>query len=162
MKRRKSMFFKLNKSQTVVQADVYEQIRELVTTALLYEIPEHSPHHHILFTANQKLEQYRQAAEYFRLQSDVSTTLGQFSIDAYTQALQQFNQLQLLIRGFIHLSDDGRRVHFNHHFRFYKEQIDKMYTQYKEQKVYSSLLQLEMAFHKALKEDLLPFLTQLD
>ena len=61
------MFFKLNNSQTAIQKDVYNQIHELVTTALLYEIPEHSPHHHILFTANQKLEQYRQAAKSIQL-----------------------------------------------------------------------------------------------
>lgn len=156
------MFFKLDKSQTSIHNDVYEQICELVTTALLYEIPEHSPHHHILFTANHKLEQYREAAEYFRKQSDVSTALGQFSIEAYKQALQQFNQLQLLIRGFMHLSDDGRRANFNHHFRFHKEKIEKIYMQYKQQKAYSSLVQLEITFHKALKEDLLPLLAQLD
>ena len=156
------MFFKVNKSQTVAQQDVYEQLRELVTTVLLYELPEHSPHHHILFTANQKLEQYREAAEYFRKHSDVSTALGQFSIEAYKQALQQFNQLQLLIRGFMHLSDAERRVHFNHHFRFHKEQIEKIYMQYKQHKAYSSLIQLEKEFHKALKEDLLPLIAQLD
>jgi len=156
------MFFKLNNSQTAIQKDVYDQIHELVTMALLYEIPEHSPHHHILFTANHQLEQYREAAEYFRQQSDVSTALGQFSIEAYKQALQKFNQLQLLIRSFMHLSDDGRRVNFNHHFRFHKEQIEKIYMQYKQQKAYSSLIQLEVAFHKALKEDLLPLLAQLD
>ena len=156
------MFFKLNKNQIEVQKDVYEQIRELVTTALLYEIPEHSPHHHILFTANKKLEQYRDAAEYFRKHNDVSTALGQFSIAAYKQALQQFNQLQLLIRGFMHLSDDERRVHFNHHFRFHKEPIEKIYMQYKQQKAYSSLIRLEKEFHKALKEDLLPLIAQLD
>ena len=156
------MFFKLNNSQTVIQKDVYDQIHELVTTALLYEIPEHSPHHHILFTANKKLEQYRQVAECFRQQSDVSTSLGQFSIEAYKQALQKFNQLQLLIRSFMHLSDEGKRVNFNHHFRFHKEQIEKIYMQYKQQKAYSSLIQLEITFHNALKEDLLPFITQLD
>ncbi len=47
------MFFKLNNSQTAIQKDVYDQIHELVTTALLYEIPEHSPHHHIAFYRKQ-------------------------------------------------------------------------------------------------------------
>ena len=156
------MFFETNKKQIENDKDTYEQIRELVTNLLLYEVPEHSPHHHILFTANHKLEQYREAAEYFRQQSDASTALGQFSIKAYKQALQQFNQLQLLIRGFMHLSDDARRANFNHHFRFHKEKIEKIYTQYKQQKVYISLLQLENTFHKAIKEDLLPLITQLD
>ena len=156
------MFFKLNKSHTAVQKDVYDQIFELVATALLYEIPEHSPQHHILFTANQKLEQYREAAEHFRKESDVSTALGQFSIAAYKQTIQQFNQLKILIRGYMHLSDDEKRLHFNHHFRFHKEQIEKIHTQYKQQKEYSSLMRLENEFHKALNEELLPLITQLD
>ena len=45
---------------------------------------------------------------------------------------------------------------------YHKEQIEKIYMQYKQQKAYSSLMQLEIAFHNALKEDLLPLLAQLD
>lgn len=156
------MFFKINRKQTAIRTDTYEQLRELVTTALLYEIPEHNPHHHILFTANHKLEQYREAAQCFRQQSDVSTALGQFSYEAYNEALQQFNQLQSLIRAYMHLSDEQRQENFNHHFRFHKEKIETMYSQYKQQKTYISQLHLEIAFHNALKEDLLPLLTQLE
>ena len=156
------MFFKINRKQTAIQKDIYEQLRELITTALLYEIPEHSPHHHILFTANHKLEQYQEAAQCFRQHSAVSTALGQFSHTAYNQALQQFNQLQSLIRAYMHLSDEQRRESFNHHFRFHKEKIETMYSQYEQQKPYISRMQLEIAFHKALKEDLLPLLTQLE
>lgn len=153
------MFFQLKEAP--VTLDSYDKIFELVRALLYFECPEHRTNHHILYTANTQLERYREARDYYRPFEDPSTSLGQFSREAYHLTNKKFNQLFIIIRGYMHLSDDKQRAHFNHHFRFYKEKIETMHalftniSQHKE-------LGLEATFYEHLKNDLIPLLTQFE
>ena len=154
------MFFQVKNEPATM--DTYEQAKALITALLHYECPEHSPQHHLLYTTNQKLEQYRQAKDYYRKQIDVHTAIGHFSRQAYDIANQKFNQLYVLIRAYMHLADESKRAYFNHHLSFHHDKISLLYGQFIEQKMYMKLLNLEQAFWEALKEDLVPLFTQIE
>ena len=155
------MFFQL-KDTKKSKTDSYDQVLQLVTAILHQECPHHSSRHHLLYTANLQLEQYKEAKDFFYAQCDVTTSLGTFSKEAYDKANKNYHQLYLLIRAYMHLSDERQREHFNHHFRFSKEQIETMYNYYEHYSTHVKTLALEEAFWHALKEDLAPLLTQLE
>jgi len=152
------MFFQLKEAPKKT-LDTYDKISELVRAILDFECPDHRANHHILYSANSKLESYREARDFYRPFDNPSTSIGQFSRDAYQLANQKYNQLYTIIRGYMHLSDEKQREHFNHHFRFSKEKIDAMYTLFSNKELHKQL-QLEAAFYQCLKEDITPLLTQ--
>lgn len=155
-----NMFFQL-KEASVKTLDTYDKIFELVKAILYFECPEHRSNHHILYTANTQLENYRESREVYRPFIDPASSLGQFSQEAYQLANKKYQQLYTIIRGYMHLSDDTQREHFNHRFRFSKERIDAMYTLFSN-KEFHKQLQLEAAFFEHLKEDITPLLTQFE
>ncbi|MGN7476611.1 hypothetical protein ACTHOQ_02055 [Solibacillus silvestris] len=154
------MFFQLKETPVKI-LDTYDKIYELVKAILHFECPDHRAQHHILYTANMQLEAYREAKDFYRRYDDPSYALGCLSREAYEQANKQFHQLSTIIRGYMHLSEDSKRDHFNHHFRFSKEKIDKMHQLF-EQKHHHKLLKLEALFYERLKEDVAPLLTQFE
>lgn len=154
------MFFQL-KEAPIQTLETYDKISEIVRAILYFECPEHRANHHILFTANAKLESYREARDFYRPFDDPSTSLGQFSREAYQLANKKYNQLYTIIRGYMHLSDAKQRAHFNHHFRFSKEKIDAMYSLFTNKSQHKEL-DLEASFYEHLKNDLIPLLTQFE
>lgn len=154
------MFFQV-KDQSVQTQDTYDKVFELVKAILYFECPEHRDHHHILYTANLKLETYREAKEFYRPFDDPSSSLGTFSREAYQLANKRYHQLYTIIRGFMHLSEDAKRDHFNHHFRFHAEKISSMHHLYQNKQLHQ-LLHLNNLFFERLKEDLAPLLTQFE
>lgn len=154
------MFFQL-KETPVTALDTYDKISQLVKAILYFECPNHRSQHHILYTANMQLEAYREAKQFYRKYDDPSTALGQLSREAYEKATKQYNQLAIIIRGYMHLSETKKRDHFNHHFRFSKEKIENMYNLF-ENKDFHKQLQLETLFYERLKEDIVPLLTQFE
>ena len=154
------MFFQL-KEAPLKPLDTYDKISALVRALLYVECPEHRSNHHILYTANTKLESYREARDFYRPLDDPSTSLGLFSREAYQLANQKYNQLYTIIRGYMHLSDATRREHFNHHFRFSKEKIDAMHALFSKKEQHKQL-GLETTFYEHLKNDLTPLLTQFE
>lgn len=66
-----NMFFQL-KEASVKTLDTYDKIFELVKAILYFECPEQRSNHHILYTANTQLENYREAREVYRPFSDRS------------------------------------------------------------------------------------------
>ena len=149
------------KEKSVQLQDTYDKVFELVKAILYFECPEHRAQHHILYTANIKLETYREAKDFYRPFDDPATSLGTFSREAYQLATKKYHQLNTIIRGFMHLSDDSRREHFNHHFRFHAEKITSMHQLYQNVQLHQ-LLNLESLFFERLKEDLGPLLTQFE
>ena len=154
------MFFQL-KETPVASVDTYDKISQLVKALLHFECPEHRAQHHILYTANKQLEAYREAKQFYRQYDDPSHALGRLSREAYEQANKQYHQLSTIIRGYMHLSENTRRDHFNHHFRFSKEKIENMYHLF-EQKHHHQQLKLEALLYERLKEDVVPLLTQFE
>lgn len=154
------MFFQL-KEKPITMPDTYDKIFELVTAVLHFECSDHRSNHHILYTANTKLEAYRDAKDFYRPFNNPASELGLLSREAYQTATNKYNQLYTIIRGYMHLSDDSRRDHFNHHFRFQKEQITAMHALF-ERKQERQLLNLESLFFERLKDDLTPLLTQFE
>ena len=154
------MVFKF-KEKTAIPLDTFDKISQLVKAILHFECPEHRAQHHILYTANMKLETYQEAQSFYRKFDDPGNALGRLSREAYEQANKKYHHLFTIIRGYIHLSDDNKRKHFNHHFRFSKEKIDDMFTLF-EQMPHHKHLKLEEAFYERLKEDIIPLLTQFE
>ena len=61
----------------------------------------------------------------------------------------------------MHLSEEAKREHFNHHFRFHAEKITLMHKLFKNVQIHQ-LLNIESLFFEQLKEDLIPLLTQIE
>lgn len=154
------MFFQL-KDSTATTLDTFDKISHLVKAILHFECQEHRAQHHILYTANMKLETYREAQSFYRKFDDPSNALGRLSREAYELANKKYHQLFTIIRGYMHLSDHNKRNHFNHHFRFSKEKIEAMFTLF-EQMHHHDHLKLEVEFYERLKEDIIPLLTQFE
>lgn len=154
------MFFQL-KDSTATTLDTFDKISHLVKAILHFECPEHRAQHHILYTANMKLETYHEAQSFYRKFDDPSNALGRLSREAYELANKKYHQLFTIIRGYMHLSDHNKRNHFNHHFRFSKEKIEAMFTLF-EQMHHHEHLKLEAEFYERLKEDIIPLLTQFE
>ncbi|AWE06809.1 hypothetical protein DCE79_05090 [Lysinibacillus sp. 2017] len=154
------MFFQL-KEKPVKSHETYDKIFELVKAVLHFECPDHRANHHILYTANTKLENYREARDFYRPFDDPSSELGLLSREAYQLATKKYNQLYTIIRGYMHLCEENKREHFNHHFRFHVQKIEAMYKLY-ENKSAQQLLQIEELFFERLKADLTPLLTQFE
>ena len=104
------MFFQVKERSTQTQ-ETYDKVFELVKAILHFECPDHRAHHHILYTANIKLETYREAKDFYRPFDDPSTALGCFSREAYQLANKKYHQLYTIIRGFMHLSEEAKREH---------------------------------------------------
>ena len=113
------MFFSLTKQDTksAKTTDLYEQLSYVVTAILHQELTELNSRHHILYTANVQLEQYRSNAQYHRSRAHIQNTIGTFHQQAYTENLTSFNQLQLLINAYMHLSVINERESFNHRLK---------------------------------------------
>lgn len=154
------MFFQL-KDSTTTTLDTFDKISHLVKAILHFECPEHRAQHHILYTANMKLETYLETQSFYRKFDDPSNALGRLSREAYELANKKYHQLFTIIRGYMHLSDHNKRNHFNHHFRFSKEKIEAMFILF-EQMHHHEHLKLEAEFYERLKEDIIPLLTQFE
>ena len=152
------MFFA---TKTSTPKDSYEKMQEIVQTLLLQECPEHRSQHHILYSANIRLAHIGEAREHFRTLIDPATPTGQYAHTAYEKTTTAYNELALLIRGYMMLCDEAERKRYNHNFLFSTEKIADCYTLFKERKTYEDVLPIEQSFWSALKQQLLPLLAQI-
>lgn len=152
------MFFMTNKSKTL---DAYDQIKEIVYTLLLHECPEHRTQYHILYSANVRLTHMEQAKQHFRALIDPATPTGTYARIAYETTVKKYNELSLLIRGYMYLCDETERDLYNHNFLFSKEKIGDCYTLLTERKTYEDILPIEEDFWQALRAQTLPILGQI-
>lgn len=156
------MLFNIKEVTIQKEIDSYEKIKQLVTSILKHALPEHNSRQHLLFTANTKLEEIRTARDYHRKQIELTSQLGQFHQATYDLAVREYNQLYIFIRAYMHLSNEQDREHFNHRFRFYEEKISRYYEQLNGRKNHLQNKNLEVQFWEALKQDVLPMLTQFE
>ncbi|MEK4230031.1 hypothetical protein [Solibacillus sp. FSL H8-0538] len=158
------MFFSLTKqeSKDVETKDLYEQLYTIVLTLLKQELPELNGRHHLLYTANVQLEQYRTNSQLHRKRANVHTAIGAFHKQAYDFSLKHFNQLQILIDSYIHLSVIEERNLFNHRLKMKDGLITLIYEELQQKKQLEFPPQLEEKFWHALKEDIFPVLAILE
>ena len=156
------MLFQAKKEQAIETRDLYDQMKEIVTECLKQELTDHNPRHHLLFTANAKLQSLQEAQELHRRFMDVSTNTGGFHQHRYAKVSDMYHKLQRLIRGYMHLCDEGERKHFNHHFRLSSRVIECCYEQYKVRHSFCFSKEEEETFFEELKEEIIPLLCQME
>ena len=152
------MFFQ--SKEMVVEISLYDQLKTITTSLLNYELPNASARHHILYTANEKLQSLRETKELHFKESNMGYAIGRFHKNAYEHTLRAYNQLQLIIDGYMELNMENAREHVNHRLRFQSEVIKYCYHQliYIEKLLDSNSRE---GFFTALKEDILPVLADL-
>ncbi|MEO4052263.1 hypothetical protein [Solibacillus sp. CAU 1738] len=152
------MFFQTKK--IAVQLDLYEKLKTIVTFLLRAELPDASATHHILYSANVKLQKLQEAKDFHYKERNVDCAIGRFHKIANDNALKQYNQLQIIVDSYVALSLEEEREHFNHRLRFQSEVVIYCYNQLMTtvQILDASNKQL---FFAALKEDILPVLHEL-
>lgn len=121
------MFFQ--SKEIIVETDLYDQLKTIVTLLIHYECPSASFRHHILLTANEKLQTFKEAKDYHFKESNMAHAIGRFHKNAYEHNLRKYNQLQLMIDSYMLLSIEKDRKHINHRLRFHSEVIKYCYQQ---------------------------------
>ncbi|MDN4495343.1 hypothetical protein [Ureibacillus aquaedulcis] len=119
--------FKQSK-QELLEICPADKLLDLVCELLNKELPEHPAHHHILFTANFKLESLKNTVNHHRKQEKHQLKLGQFHSQMYQQLQKQISDLQMLIDSYMELNIDVKQM--NHRLRFHYEQIDYLFENY--------------------------------
>lgn len=159
------MFFQFTSKQSSTAnektADLYDQLQFVVTVLLKREVPSSNTIHHLLYNANSKLEELRQAISYHREHINLECTVGMFHKNAYEQTINNYNKLQLLIDSYISLNIEADRTRINHRYQMRNNQIEYLYSEVKEFLKYPTLSTLENNFYNALKGDLMPILAEL-
>lgn len=153
------MFFKKKNPQQTI--DLYEKTAFIVRTLLAKELPQHSPQHHILFTANTQLECYRELAETHRKQAFSNSALSSFHQRAYEQLIKNYSQLQLIIDTYMELHLDIPRDMYNHRLRLDDRNIELVYDELHRMKEYNLSKEQEPTFWLAIKEQIFPTFAKL-
>lgn len=163
------MFFQMaakqsSKVKTIANSemiDLYDRAQFIVSTLLKKELPSHNTMHHLLYTANIKLEKLRESISYHRKYIDLNTAIGTFHNEAYTHMLKDFNQLQLLIDSYITLNIEEERERINRRLRLMDDKVKSIHSQIEEFGKRNIPNSLEGNFWIAVKEDILPILAEL-
>lgn len=156
------MIFQTKEQIEVSKNDLFDQLQQLINELLKREVPNHDWRHHLLFTANKDLLELENAKSYHYKQIDVTNAVGRFHQQAYEKAVKRYNDLYLLIRGFIHVNNEAERALINHHFQFDYQLIERCYEQFIFRDRHLNDPDIESIFWQALKEDLMPVLSKFD
>lgn len=140
--------------------DVFDQLQFIVTTLIKREVPSIDSTSRLLYHTNLKILHYSKAAEYHRKHIDLNTSLGTYHQECYELAIKKRNQLQRLMDSFILLNIEEERKRINHRMRFVDDKIEKLYAEL--QNHHQKIPESEEAFWTAMKEDIMPILSQLD
>lgn len=108
--------------------EIAEKLLDLVLELLDKELPEHLAHHHILFTANFKLESLKDSLNHHRSQLNDQLKLGQFHSQIYHQLQKQVSDLQVLVDSYMELYIDMKQM--NHRLHFHYDQINYLHENY--------------------------------
>lgn len=145
--------------QEAVEICAAEKLLILVRELLNKELPEHMAHHHILFTANSKLETLNESLSSHRRQTNHHLKLGQFHSQIQEQLRKQVSELQALVDGYTELNIDINQM--NHRLHFHYDQIHYLhenYTFYLEGRFSN---QSSPLFWQAVKEDVLDIIRKI-
>lgn len=141
--------------------DLYEKITFIVKTLLHKELPEHRAQHHILYTANTQLANYRELTEIHRKQTFSGSALSFFHQQTYEQLLKKHNQLQLLIDAYMELHLDYSRDMYNHRLRLDDQNIELVYDELHRMTDYQLSVEHERSFWQAIKDQIFPTFAKL-
>lgn len=157
------MFFqtKQHHNESVNNEDLYSQLQFIVSTMLKNEIPSHFTAHHLLYTANSRLEELRQLTSYHRQHINLNTSIGTFHKDAYEITTKNYHQFELIIDSYISLNIENDRDLINHRLSLLDDKINTLYIELIEYKKHEILHPLKETFWHAYKEDLMPILAEL-
>ncbi len=136
-----------------------EKLLVLVREILNKELPEHLAHHHILLTANSKLESLNESLNYHRSQANNQFRLGQFHSQMHDQLRKQMSDLQALVDGYMELNIDISQM--NHRLHFYYDQIQYLHENYKLNLEGRFFDQSSQLFWQAIKEDVLDIIRKI-
>ena len=105
-----------------------EKLLILVRELLNKELPEHYTQHHILFTANTKLESLKNSLESHRNLVTPQSKIGQYHLEMHEKLRKEASDLQGLVDGYMELNIDMAQM--NHRLHFYYDQIDYLHENY--------------------------------
>lgn len=150
------MFFQtLFKKQKSIENEksASEKFLVIINELLNKELPEHQSHHHILFTANVKLDTLKNLLNEHRKRCQFEHKVGQYHMEMYDQIRKQTSDLQGLIDCYTELHID--MDHMNHRLLFYYDKIDFLYDNYLNLLDGKFLSESNPLFWQAIKEDTL-------
>ncbi|PYF04279.1 hypothetical protein [Ureibacillus chungkukjangi] len=136
-----------------------EKLLILVRELLNKELPAHYSQHHILYTANTKLESLNSALEWHRTQGNLQLKLGQFHSQTHDQLRKQASDLQALVDGYMELNIDMTQM--NHRLHFHYEEIHYIHENYVLFKEGRFSNQSSQLFWQAVKEDVLSIIRKI-
>lgn len=136
-----------------------EKLLMLVRELLSKELPEHCAHHHILFTANSKLETLKESLKYHHFQGNHQLKLGQFHLQMQNQLRKQISELQALVDGFMELSIDIKQM--NHRLHFHYDQINYIHENYSLFQERRFCNQSSQLFWQSVKDDVLDIIRKI-
>lgn len=144
--------FKQPKQETV-ETCAAEKLLILVRELLNKELPEHYTHHHILLTANTRLEALNESLTHHRSQVNQHLKLGQFHSQMIEQLRKQISDLQVLVDGYMELTIDVKQM--NHRLHFHYDQIHYLHENYQLYTEGRFSKQSSPSFWQAVKVDVL-------
>lgn len=130
-----------------------EKLLVIVNELLNKELPEHQSQHHILFTANVKLDTLKNVLNQHRSRCQLEHKVGQYHMEMYDQIRKQISDLQGLVNCYTELHID--MTHMNHRLLFYYDKINYLYENYLHLRDGTFLREANPSFWKAIKEDTL-------
>lgn len=149
------MFFMSNEIKSI---DAYTQLKQLTYELLRHECPQHRSSHHILMTANVKLERLNEVKVYIQKQNYISRSLQQFSIQKGAILEEQLAWLHLLTSSYTMLCDETRRITINESLLSHQYTIEECFEFFHNRFLHKDILPLDDDFWRALKQAIQPAL----
>ena len=145
-------------SKEVKSIDTYTQLKQLTYELLRHECPNHRSSHHILMTANIKLERLNEVKVYIQKQNYISQSLQQFSIQNGAVLEDQISWLHLFIASYTQLCDETQRAHFNQTLLLYQHTIEECFEFFQNRMLHKDIIPIDDDFWRALKQAIQPVL----
>ena len=149
------MFFMPKETKSI---DAYTQLKQLTYELLRHECPQHISSHHILMTANMKLERLNEVKVYIHKQNYISQSLQQFSIQKGAVLEDQISWLHLFTTSYTQLCDETKRAHFNHALLLHQHTIEECFEFFQNRILHKDIIPLDDDFWRALKQAIQPAL----
>lgn len=156
------MFFEAlfkQQKQAVLELSSGEKFLVIIRELLNKELPEHLLQHHILYTANTKIESLNTLLTHHRNQCNVEFKVGQYHKEIYDLLRKQISNLQSLVDCYMELSVDVNQM--DHRLLFHYDRINYLFDNYSQYKDGKFSTQTSQLFWQALKEDILEIIQKI-
>ncbi|HWK24418.1 MAG TPA: hypothetical protein VNS08_15425 [Ureibacillus sp.] len=145
--------------QEILEISAAEKLLILVRELLNKELPDHQAHHHILLTANTKLEFLNESVRIHRSLVNHHMNLGQYHTQVIEPLRKQVSDLQALVDGYMELNIDVKQM--NHRLHFHYDQINYLHENYRLYCDGRFATHSINAFWQAVKEDVLDIIRKI-